>query len=161
MPESDLSFEDFINDVDPAYREFARKTHEFMLQNGCKLKLMLAKNGYVVSYPHGKSKRVIMNFVFRKKCLVARIYGDFIGQYAEILETLPEKMKSTIEKAPVCKRFEDPSQCNSKCGGYVFALKDTQFQKCRYSCFMFRVDNETAPFIQTFLENELRIRSAE
>ena len=158
MAEKDLSFNDFINDVDPKYREFPRQTHEYMLQNDCKLKLKLAKNGYVVSYQHGNKKRVIMNFVFRKSGLFARVYCDHVGHFTRVLESLPEKMTKAIEKAPVCKRFDDPSQCNPKCNGYIFTIGDTQYHKCRYSCFLFAVDDESIPFITSLLENELKCR---
>jgi len=160
MPENGLNFEDFILSVEPRYQGFARQTHEYMLQNDCKLKITSAKSGYVVSYQHGKKKRVIMNFVFRKSGLVARIYGDFAGNYPEHLEALPDKMIKSIEKAPGCKRFENPPRCSEKCGGYVFSIKKTQHMKCRYNCFMFEVDDESIPYIQTFLEKELEMRSA-
>ena len=159
MDKNDLCFDDFINEVDPNYHGFALQTHEHMLQNDCKLKMTHAKNGYVVSYQHGKKKRVIMNFVFRKSGLFARIYCDHIGEYIETLEGISTNMIKTIEKAPVCKRFEDPSTCNSKCNGYVFTLKGTQHQKCRYNCFLFAVDDESIPFIKTLFENELQHRS--
>ena len=161
MDNNDLSFEGFISDVDPKYHEFVRQTHEYMLENNCKLKIMTAKNGYVVSYQHGKKKRVIMNFVFRKSGLFARIYSDFIGHYADVLETFPEKVIKSIEKAPVCKRFNNPPTCNSRCGGYVFTMKDIQYQKCRYSCFLLAVEEESIPFIKILYENELNCRISE
>jgi len=159
MKEDELSFDSFISDVDPRYREFAVQTHEYMLQNNSKLKLTSAKNGYVVSYTHGKSKRVVMNFVFRKTGLVARIYGDSAGQYGDFLEMLPDDMKMVIEKAPACKRFEDPPRCSPKCVGYVFTLNGKQHQKCRYNCFMFKVNDESIPHISAFLQNELNARN--
>ena len=154
-----MNFEDYLLEVDSQYQWFAREFHEYLLGSGCTLKLATAKNGYVVSYTHIKSKRVIMNFVFRKKGLVTRIYGDNVGQYPDILKSLPEKMLKSIEKAPNCKRFENPPRCSPKCGGYVFAINDTQYQKCRYNCFMFEVDDESIPYITMFLENELKERS--
>jgi len=158
MPESELSFDSFLEDVDPQYREFVSQTHEFMLKSNSTLKLTLAKNGYVVSYTYGKKKRVVMNFVFRKSGLVARIYGDYAGQYNEFLDKLPNDMKKSIEKAPACKRFEDPPRCSPKCVGYVFTLNGTQYQKCRYNCFMFPVNDESIPHINAFLTSELSAR---
>ena len=156
----DIKFEDFINEVDPKYREFAMQMNEYMMQNDCKLKMTLAKNGYVVSYQFGKKKRVILNFVFRKIGLFARIYADNIGQFPEVLDTFPEKMAQTIKKAPECKRFSDPSQCNPKCNGYLFTISDTQYQKCRYNCFLFAVNEESIPFIKSLTENEIKIRKS-
>jgi len=156
-----MNFEDFLITVDPQYQVFALSTNEYLLQNNCKLKLTQAKNGYVVSYPHGKKKRVVMNFVFRKNGLVARIYGDNIGQYLDFLESLPDKMTEGIKKAPNCKRFDDPPKCSENCIGYIFTHKGEQYQKCRYNCFMLEVDEESIPFIRTFIEKELEIRSKE
>jgi len=130
-----------------------------MLQSGCKLKLATAKNGYVVSYAFGKKKRVVLNFVFRKKALVIRIYGDNVRQYHDFLDCLPVEMQQSIKKAPNCKRFEVPPKCNSKCGGNVFTMDGTQYQKCRYSCFMFEVNDSSIPAITTFIKNELEARN--
>ena len=155
-----MEFKDFIFEVDPLYHDFVVKLHEYLLQNNNKLKMTSAKNGYVVSYQHGKKKRVLMNFVFRKGGLVARIYADHIGQYIDLLESVPDSMRKTVEKAPKCKRFEEPAGCNSKCGGYVFTLGDTQHQKCRYNCFLFVVNDESIPFIRTMIKKELECREA-
>ena len=160
MPENSPAFSDFIMEVDPRLHGFVQQTDEQMTQYGCKLKIATSKSGYVVSYTHAKSKKVILNFVFRKSGLVVRIYGDSVGQYLDLLEALPDKMRKVIEKAPSCKRFEDPPRCNSKCGGYVFILGGTQYQKCRYNCFMFGVDHESIPFIDRFIENEVGARNA-
>ena len=157
--EKKLTFEDFLNDVDPRYRDFAQQTHDYLLGEGCKLKMQLAKSGYVVSYGHGKSKRVVMNFVFRKSGLIARIYGENAGQYDDFLASLPDAMKKSIEKAPMCKRFEEPPKCSPNCSGYVFDLNGTQYQKCKYNSFMFEIDDESIPFIRGFLENEIKMRN--
>ena len=154
-----MEFGNFIVEVEPQYQGFVGSLHEYLLQNGCLLKMTSAKNGYVVSYQHGKKKRVIMNFVFRKSGLFTRIYCDHIGKYIEALEGISANMVKTIEKAPLCKRFDDPSQCNSKCSGYVFTLKGKQHQKCRYNCFLFAVSGESIPFIRTLFENELQYRT--
>ena len=159
MPDKDLCFNDFINNVDPKYRDFVKNLDEYMMQNDCKLKLALAKNGYVVSYQYGKKKRVVLNFVFRKSGLFARVYCDNIGKYMDVFGSLPENMLKTLEKAPKCKRFNDPPQCNPKCIGYLFDINDTQHQKCRYNCFLFAVDDESIPAIKNLIENEINFRN--
>lgn len=154
MAENELSFEGFLQDVDPVYRPFTVQTHERLTGGGCKLKLQLAKSGYVVSYTHGKSKRTLINFVFRKGGLVARIYGDNINSYEDILASLPESMSKAIQKSPVCKL------CNARCPkGYSFSLDGERLQKCRYSCFMFAVDGESIPFITDFIDREAAARA--
>lgn len=157
MSDKDLQFEDFLNEVNPIYRDFVNQTNDFFLQNGCKIKVELAKNGYVVSYSY--NKRVIANYVFRKSGMIIRIYGEFINKYNDFIETLPSGMIKSIEKAPVCKRLIDPTKCNSRCSmGYDFTLKGTRYQKCKYNSFMFEINDENIPFIKIFLENEFRER---
>lgn len=161
MEKKELKFEDFLNEVNPIYIEAVKDINDFLLQNECKTKIELAKSGYLVSYSHLKSKRVIVNFVFRKNGLIIRIYGDFASQYIDLLESLPDGMIKSIEKAPACKRLIDPTKCNSRCPmGYDFVIKDSRYQKCRYSCFMFEVNDESIPFIKIFLKNEIEKRSA-
>lgn len=159
MSKEGLRFEDFLMEVDSAYLGIVTQLHEYFLENNCAVKLESAKSGYVVSYSHTKTKKVIANYVFRKKGLIIRIYGDNVSSYAEFINTLPEGMIKTIEKAPVCKRLVDPAKCNSRCPmGYVFTLKGTDYQKCRYNSFMFLVNDENAPYIKMFLEHELTRR---
>jgi len=153
-----MTFDDFLVTVDPQYQVFALSINEYLLQNECKVKLTQAKNGYVVSYQYGKKKRVVINFVFRKNGLIVRIYGDHAGHYADLLEALPDNMKKSIEKAPACKRFDNPPKCSQNCVGYVFSMDEKQYQKCRYNCFMFEVNDENIPFIRTLVEKELEQR---
>ena len=159
MDKKEPGFEDFIRDVNPEYHEFVAQLNDFLLNNGCSMKISAAKKGYLVSYSH-KNKRVLLNFVFRKSGLIARIYGDAVNTYLNFIETLPDGMIKAIEKAPVCKRLIDFTKCNSKCRmGYDFMLKGKHHQKCQYNCFMFLVSHENNPFIKTFLENELSART--
>jgi hypothetical protein len=160
MDKKDLKFEDFLMDVYPAYHEFVNRTHDYLLENGCKMKMDIAKNGYLVSYAD-KNKRVIANFVFRKVGLVIRIYGDAVNQYNSFLETMPDEMVTAVEKAPVCKRLIDITKCNPKCRmGYMFTLRGAIHKKCQYNCFMFAVNFESIPYISEFLERELAGREA-
>ena len=159
MQEKDLNFEGFLMDVNPDYHEAVTQIHHLLLEKGCGIKMELAKNGYVVSYSD-KNKRVLLNFVFRKSGLVARIYGDAVSRYNDFIETLPDAMVKTVEKAPVCRRLIDITKCNSRCRmGYEFTLKGTHYQKCQYNCFMFPVNAESIPFISGFLKNELAART--
>ena len=160
MDKKELKFEDFLMDVNPAYHEFVTSTHGFLLENGCSVKMDMAKNGYLVSYSD-KGKRVIANFVFRKSGLVIRIYGDNAHLYNDFMETLPDGMIKAIEKAPVCKRLMDITKCNSRCRmGYSFMLKGARHHKCQYNSFMFVVNVENIPAISGFLKKELAARAS-
>lgn len=161
MDKVEIKFEDFLNDVDPEYHEFTNQMNNFLINNGCKIKIENAKSGYVVSYTHTKTKRVIINFVFRKNGLVIRIYGDNVSRYNDFIDSMPEKMIKAVEKAPSCKRLIDITKCNSRCPmGYEFTIGDKTHKKCRYSSFMFDVNNESIPFITAFVENEIKERTA-
>lgn len=160
MSKDGLRFEDFLMEVDSACLGIVTQLHEYLTENGCGVKLEAAKSGYVVSYSHNKTKKVIANYVFRKKGLIIRIYGDNVSNYAELIDTLPAGMADAIEKAPMCKRLMDPSKCNSRCPmGYIFTLKGTEHKKCRYNSFMFLINDENASYIKSFLENELMLRA--
>ena len=155
-----MNFEDFLIDVDPQYLGFVCENHDDMIEKGCTLKMATAKNGYVVSYYYGKKKRVLINFVFRSGELVARIYGGNIDQYLDVLDSMPDDMKKTVMKAPKCRRFEDPPKCSPKCIGYTFSFNGEHHQKCRYNCFLFKVTDESIPFIKKMTEKELACRTA-
>jgi hypothetical protein len=156
-----IPYEDFLANVPPYNLDFINSVNDFMLQNGCAYKIEAAKNGHVLSYLTPKTKKVLLNYVFRKNGMVARIYGDGINKYAEVLVSLPENMAAAIEKSPVCKRLIDPAACNSRCSmGYAFTLKGGEHKKCRYNSFMFEIKEENYTAIRLFIENELRERTA-
>ncbi|MCL2811315.1 MAG: hypothetical protein FWD25_05425 [Clostridia bacterium] len=160
MEKKEYCFEDFLLDVHPAYHEFVQQTHEMLQQRGYKMKIEMAKSGFLVSYFGKKTKRSIANFVFRKSGLVVRIYGECVNQYLDFMETLPDSMIKAIDKAPICKRLVNPTACNGRCPmGYDFMLKEKHQQKCRYNGFMFPVNDEHVSFIKTFLEREAEERS--
>ena len=160
MEKREYRFEDFLLDVHPAYQAFVKQTHDALLRVGYRIKIEMAKNGFLVSYAHAKTKRAIANFVFRKSGLVVRIYGEHVNRYLDFMETLPDAMAKAIDKAPMCRRFANPTACNARCPmGYDFIMKGKHHQKCRYSGFMFPVNDESIPFIETFLESEAKERA--
>lgn len=155
----EILIEDSTNEVDPSYESFINSLHKYLLENGCKMKIELKSSGYLVSYSHTPSKKVIVNFVFRKKGLIIRIYGDNVNKYLEFMDTLPAGMVKSIAKAPICKRLVNPNDCNPKCSmGYDFTINSDHFQKCKYNCFMFNVNDENNPYIKSFVENEVKER---
>jgi len=156
-----MIIEDFIIEINPEYHGFVQSLNDYLVSNGCNLKMTTAKNGYLVSYQYGKKKYVLMNFVFRKGKLFARIYGNNAVLYIDILESLPDIMKKAIHKAAKCKRFEDPPKCTPKCNGYVFNFEGSDLQKCRYYCFMFEVTDESCLYIRTLIEKELECRKSD
>jgi len=155
-----MNIEDFIIEIEPQHHGFVHSLNDYLMSKGCKLKMTTAKSGYLVSYQFGKKKYVLMNFVFRKGGLVARVYGNNAINYIDTLESLPESMKKIIHESATCKRFETPPKCTPKCTGYVFNFEGSELQKCRYYCFMFDVTEESSPFIRLLVEKELECREA-
>ena len=100
-----------------------------------------------------------MNFVFRKKGMLTRIYGERISGYPDFLNSLPEEMVKAIESSAVCKRLVHGT-CNPKCVGYDFSIENERFQKCRYSCFEFLMTSKSKPYIKSFIGHELMDRLA-
>ena len=107
------TFQDYLSSVDDENKNFVSELHEELTKLGCKIDVKLAKSGYVVTY--SLNKKAVVNFVFRKKGLFARIYANHVLQYMDVLDTLPETMVQTIREAPVCKRLIDPATCNQRC----------------------------------------------
>lgn len=155
------TFDQFIVDVDPSQLPYVMQLHEYLTSHGCQIKIEPAKNGYVISYTLQKGKKVVANFVFRKIGLLVRIYGDNVGKYNGILHEFPIVMQDAMMKAADCKRLLDPTKCNARCPmGNIYTLRDETQRKCRYSSFVFLLNEQSCPYVQAFLENELRERSA-
>jgi len=159
MAQEKLSFEQFLEASDAGDHAFVQDLHSFMLNNGCKGTFEAKKTGLLGSYKHTKTKKSVINVLIKKHGVLVRIYGEHIKGYRDFLNTLPEEMVKSIDKAGMCKRLVD-NTCSPKCMGYDFKIGDAHFQKCRYSCFEFLVTEESSQYIKTFVENELRERTA-
>lgn len=150
-----ILFEELLTAVPQENQDFVQKLHDQLTELGCKIEIKLAKSGYMVSYT--LNKKTVANYVFRKKGMLVRIYGNHVNQYPQVLEALPEELVHAIQKAPVCKRMVNPDSCNPKCAmGYDFWLKGEHQEKCRYSAFMFLLCPQNNPHIQSFLLNEVK-----
>lgn len=161
MAKEKISFEQFLTAVEPDYQEFIVALHNYLLDHDCKAKIEQKSSGYFVSYAHGTSKKSVVNFLFRKRGMIARIYATNVHKYPKFIETLPNEMMASIAKAPVCKRLAGTADCSSACSmGYDFIAKGEHFQKCKYNCFMFDVSNDNNPYIRAFVENEIKERAA-
>lgn len=149
-----IEFQDFIATVPAENQDFVKELHDKLMDYGCKIEIKTAKSGYMVSYTY--NKKTVANYVFRKKGMLVRIYGVHVNDYESVLETLPDEMIHTIQKAPICKRMADPDACNPKCSmGYDFWLKGEHCQKCRSSAFLFMVCPQNNPWIRTLLLHEV------
>ena len=159
MAKQKIEFESFLEAAGSEHAGFITEIHDTMLVNECTYVIKEAKSGYVLSYIHQPSQRTVANYVFRKKGPMIRIYGDYVEDYAEILQEWPEPMKQSIIKAGVCKRLLDPDACSPKClMGFRFVLDGQEMKKCRNNCFMFFLSEDTNPHLQQMVANELQHR---
>ena len=159
MTQEKISFEQFLNAVEAGNQAFVQELHTYLTESGCKVTVEEKKSGYLASYKYGKPPRAFTNFLFRKKGMLVRIYGENIDGYSAFLDTLPEEMVQAIESAGVCKRLVD-NTCSPKCTGYDFTIGSERFQKCRYNCFEFLITSVSAPYIKSFIEHEIKERAA-
>ena len=157
MAPEKISFEQFIGAVDAANKPFVEDLHGYLLEKGCKVAFEEKKSGFLASYKFGKPPKALLNFVFRKNGMLARIYGERISGYPDFLNTLPSVMVEAIEGAGICKRLVH-NTCSPKCIGYEFTIGNERFQKCRYNCFEFLITGESKPYIKAFVERELTQR---
>ena len=142
------TYDDFLVTVEKDNQELVRELHEELTKLGCRAEIRQAKSGFVVSYL--KNKKTILNYVFRKKGLMARIYPNHMADYMEVFDDIPEGVAKAIQDAPVCKRMLGPM-------GYDFVLKGQRLQKCRSSAFLFLLSEENRAFVKTLLLNEANI----
>lgn len=160
MAKEKIEFKQFLEAAGAEHQKFVTEVHDFFSENNCVCEIKEAKNGYVVSYVHKPAKKTVANYVFRKKGLILRIYGDNIACYEQLTDEWPESMVKEVKKAGPCKRLLDPSACNSRCQmGYTFMMDEEKQVKCRYGSFMFLLDEETKPYLQDMLEREMQYRS--
>lgn len=88
------TFNDFLSTVDGDNREFVRELHEELTKLGCKTEIKQAKSGYVVSCL--QNKKTILNYVFRRKGLMVRIYPNHLADYMEVFDTISDELAKAI-----------------------------------------------------------------
>jgi len=157
--ENIMTYNDFIMTLNAEQSVFVEDINNFLMSGGCKAVFEEKKSGLLGSYKHGKTKKALINLLFRKSGLKVRIYGEHLDNYRDFLNTLPEQMVDEINGASICARLVN-NGCSTKCMGYDFVINSKHFQKCRYNCFEFLVTNETAPYIKAFIEKELTARGS-
>jgi len=155
-------FEEFLEDV--AFLEWAREEdkqlitqfHDALLQKDCKAKITSSKtNPFLFAYT--QKRKGVMSLYLRKKGLKARINVNNLVKYPDVLSALPEEMITQLDNAHVCKNMVG-EKCWEGCVGYDFHIGETHYQKCKYDCFTFDVNQESMPFLFSLIENELNAR---
>ena len=150
-------FEEFLSAVAPEHQEFVEKLNNKLIEQGCGLVIKEAKSGYTASYQ--LDKRTVMNWVFRKSGVWARIYGDNAGKYESIITFLPSDMQKKMTTSRDCKRLIDPTACSDTCvKGFIYALNGDIHKKCRNDGMLFRLTDETADHIAELVCAEVAVR---
>ena len=152
-----ITFEDFLLTVPAEHQPFAFKLDEALGALGCTFSAKEAKSGYVISYQW--QKKTVMNWVFRKSGMLARIYGDNAGRYEPLIAALPEDMQTKMTSAPDCRRLIDPSVCSKTCVmGMVYDLNGQTYKKCRVNGMFFPLTAKSAAHIQDLVGAEIAAR---
>ena len=159
MAKEKASFNDFLEGVASEDRAFVEELNNRLIEQGCDLVIKEAKSGYTASYQ--LEKKTVMNWVFRKTGVFARIYGDNAGKYEDIIASLPADMQKKMTTSRDCKRLIDPNACSDTCvKGFVYALNGDTYRKCRNDGMFFLLTNETAEHIAGLVCAEVIVRKS-
>ena len=157
MAKEKASFYAFLSAVAPEHQAFVEKLHDKLIGQGCDLVIKEAKSGPAASYQIGK--KTVMNWVFRKSGVLARIYGDHAGKYEDTIASLPADMQAKMTDSRDCKRLIDPEACSDTCvKGFVYALNGATYKKCRNDGMFFLLTKETAEHIAGLVCAEVAAR---
>lgn len=159
MAKESATFMEFLSAVAPKDQEFVEKLNQKLIELGCQLIIKEAKSGYTASYQ--LEKKTIMNWVFRKSGILARIYGDNAGKYEDIIASLPADMQEKMSASRDCKRLLDPTACSDTCvKGFVYNLNGVIHKKCRNDGMFFSLTDETAEHIAGLVCAEVTARTS-
>lgn len=159
MAKENGSFKEFLSAVAPEHRAFVEKLNNKLIEQGCTLVIKEAKSGYTASYQ--LEKKTVMNWVFRKAGILARIYGDNAGKYEDVIASLPTKMQTKMTSSRDCKRLIDPTACSDTCvKGFIYELSGKTHKKCRNDGMFFLLTNETAEHIARLVCAEVTVRKS-
>ncbi|WP_212647163.1 hypothetical protein [Candidatus Enterococcus clewellii] len=153
------AFKDFLLAVAPEHQRFVEKLNNILIKQGCDLVIKEVKSGYTASYQ--LKKKTVMNWVFRKSGILARVYGDHASKYEDIIASLPADMQNKMTASRDCKRLIDPSACSPTCvKGFVYVLNGDIHKKCRNAGMFFLLTNESAKHIADLVCAEVSVRKS-
>ena len=150
-------FLEFFTGVSDEYKDFVTKIHERLLQEGCSVKISSNKTN-IFSVKYAQGRKGVFLFMLRKKGLKASLYAGNFTQYPDVLNNLPESMKTQISKSSNCINIMKPGKCRDRCIGYDINIGEDLYRKCKYDCFQFDVNDQSIPGLLELLESELEAR---
>ncbi|KMZ52715.1 hypothetical protein [Dorea sp. D27] len=153
------SFKEFLAAVAPEQQAFVERLNNKLVEQGCDLVIKEAKSGYTASYR--LEKKTVMNWVFRKSGILARIYGDNAKKYEDTIASLPADMQKKMTSARDCKRLMEPNACSDTCvKGFVYTLNGDTHKKCRNDGMFFLLTDESAEHIAGLVCAEVAARKS-
>lgn len=159
MAKEKVLFQVFLSAVAPEHQGFVVQLNDKLIEQGCDLVIKEVKNGYTASYQ--VEKKTVMNWVFRKAGILARIYGDNADKYEDVITSLPDDMKKKMTASRDCKRLIDSNACSPTCvKGFVYSLNGVAHKKCRNDGMFFLLTNETAEHIEGLVCAEVIVRKS-
>lgn len=151
-----IQFEEFLSILNDREVPLAIPIDEMYLSGGSKRNIKESASGFTVSYLSGATKKTIANFVCRKTGLKIRITPEKPFDCGELLNDLPENMRTDMIRGNTCKRLLGENVCNPRCAmGYAFTLDGEYYSKCRAMAFMFSVTDENVKHITEFIKKSL------
>ena len=165
MDKKKYEFEEFLEEVNflewvsSEDKKFITDVHEMLVQKDCKVKITSSKtNPFLLAFT--QKRKGVMSLYLRKKGLKARINVNNLEKYPDLVNSLPETMVNQLDKSSKCKNMIEGQKCWDGCIGYDFHLGETHYQKCKFSCFQFDVEEESIPVLFELLNSELNARVA-
>lgn len=159
MAKEKVLFKEFLVAVAPEHQAFVEELNNKLIEQGCDLVIKEAKSGYAASYQ--LKKKTVMNWVFRKSGVLARIYGDNVSKYENTLASLPADMQEKMTASRECKRLIDTNACSDTCvKGFIYALNGKSHKKCRNDGMFFLLTNETEKYIAELVCAEVSARKS-
>lgn len=157
MAKEKTAFKEFLLSVSPEHQTFVEQLNDKLMGLGCDLVIKEAKSGYTATYQ--LEKKTVMNWVFRKSGVLARIYGDNASKYENVIASLPADMQIKMTSSRDCKRLIDPEACSATCvKGFVYALNGNIHKKCRNDGMFFVLTKENAEHIGGLVCAEVSVR---
>ena len=159
MAKEKVSFREFLSTVAPEHQAFVEELNKNLIEQGCELVIKEAKSGYAASYQ--LEKKTVMNWVFRKSGVFARIYGDHAGKYEDTIASLPADMQKKMTTSRDCKRLIDHDACSDTCvKGFIYTLNGITHKKCRNDGMFFLLTNKTTEHIAGLVCVEVHVRKS-
>jgi len=146
---------DFFSLVPDESKNFVDELNSFLIGKKCKRSIKSAAKGYLVRYSLPESRKSLLNFVFRKGCVKARIYASHVAEYEELIEKFPESTKKEIANALDCKKLNGKT-CSPICpAGYTFVMDGIKYKKCRSMAFLLALNKLNNSIIREMVEKEI------